>query len=364
MQAMAQLDRASFMYGSNDQMTSEVKDALSAFDLNKTGSVSTSELVAGAKALQEVRGQNSFMRKILLIHAVTMGLLLAGMFGLSMAAMELSKETKVGAEGALVSQQGEAVLVGSSDMHIVPGANGSPELRQRPSGDARRLGESDGELVMVGHPAKAMLDLTFDDEDDGSRRLYDDFNLQDIYDPGQKYKVYARLNFNKATKLFNQLENSINPSEFTLKLPGIEYHAYIVRRANTTPKKLSFLTQVTRSDGHTEIVYVRCEDKNRGKKPCIVFFKKDDRTPFILDDGDKLCMKYGQCDTKKWAKIKWDVDGTLDLTSNNDDNLPVYADVWETWAEIGFDAASMEGFEQDLERWWYERNMTSGIMRR
>ena len=57
MQAVTQLDRASFMYGSNDQMTSEVKDALSAFDLNKTGSVSTSELVAGAKALQEARSQ-------------------------------------------------------------------------------------------------------------------------------------------------------------------------------------------------------------------------------------------------------------------------------------------------------------------
>ena len=58
MQTLAQgLDRASFMYGSNDQMTSEVKDALSAFDLDKTGRVSTSELVAGAKALHEVRSR-------------------------------------------------------------------------------------------------------------------------------------------------------------------------------------------------------------------------------------------------------------------------------------------------------------------
>ena len=62
MQAVTQLDRASFMYGSNDQMTSEVKDALSAFDLNKTGSVSTSELVAGAKALQEARSQGGCLR--------------------------------------------------------------------------------------------------------------------------------------------------------------------------------------------------------------------------------------------------------------------------------------------------------------
>ena len=69
----------------------------------------------------EVRGQNAFMKKLMMIHAVTMGLLLAGMFGLSMAAMELSKETKVGAEGMLVTQSGEAVRVGSSEMEIVSG---------------------------------------------------------------------------------------------------------------------------------------------------------------------------------------------------------------------------------------------------
>merc|ERR1719152_350183 len=113
-------ERASFVYANNDQMTSEVKDALKGFDLDNTGRVSTSELVAGAKALQEVRGQNVFMKKIMLIHSVTMGLLLAGMFGLSMAAMELSKETKVGAE----------VLVGSSEMQVVSG-----ELRSRASSD-------------------------------------------------------------------------------------------------------------------------------------------------------------------------------------------------------------------------------------
>ena len=55
MQAVAQLDRASFVYANNDNMTSEVKDALAGFDQDKTGRVSTSELVAGAKALQEVR---------------------------------------------------------------------------------------------------------------------------------------------------------------------------------------------------------------------------------------------------------------------------------------------------------------------
>jgi hypothetical protein len=55
------LDRASFVYASNDQMTSEVKEALKSFDQDNTGRVSTSELVAGAKALNEVRAREGWV---------------------------------------------------------------------------------------------------------------------------------------------------------------------------------------------------------------------------------------------------------------------------------------------------------------
>ena len=41
---MAALDRASFVYASNDPMTSEVKEALKSFDQDNTGRASTSEL--------------------------------------------------------------------------------------------------------------------------------------------------------------------------------------------------------------------------------------------------------------------------------------------------------------------------------
>ena len=226
MQAMVK-DRASFVYANNDQMTSEVKDALAGFDQDKTGRVSTSELVAGAKALQEVRpregwvgvgsgqlctcrdnamtreeiyggrfsvlaagpsllcwsrgrdcevrGQNVFMKKIMMIHSVTMLLLLAGMFGLSIAAMELSKETKVGAEGSLVTPSGAAVLVGSSEMQVVSGPGGSPQLRSRGSSD---VDESASALVTVSTPDAVVLDLGVDGEA-GGRRLAE---AHDIYD--------------------------------------------------------------------------------------------------------------------------------------------------------------------------------------
>lgn len=47
--------RASFAYKENMEMTDEIKNALAHLDLDKTGRVSTSELVAAAKALEEVR---------------------------------------------------------------------------------------------------------------------------------------------------------------------------------------------------------------------------------------------------------------------------------------------------------------------
>lgn len=109
------------------------------------------------------------MKKIMMIHAVTMGLLLAGMFGLSMAAMELSKETKVGAEGSLVTQSGDAVLVGSSEMQIVSGTDGSQQLLSRTSSGDRRLDESASALVTVRTPGAVAFNLGSDD--DGGRRL-------------------------------------------------------------------------------------------------------------------------------------------------------------------------------------------------
>ena len=115
------------------------------------------------------------MKKIMLIHSVTMLLLLTGMFGLSMAAMELSKETKVGAEGSLVTPSGAAVLVGSSEMQVVSGPGGSPQLRSRGSSD---VDESASALLTVSTPDAVVLDLGVDGEA-GGRRLAE---AHDIYD--------------------------------------------------------------------------------------------------------------------------------------------------------------------------------------
>lgn len=306
---MANVDRASFMYGSNDQMTTEVKTALAAFDLDKTGRVSTSELVAGAKALQEVRGQNSFMRKILLIHSVTMGLLLAGMFGLSMAAMELSKETKVGTEHTLVTQKGEAVLVGSSDMYIVPSADGTPELRQRSSGDERRL-DGDDSLVTVG-TSQAVLDLTGDD----SRRLQEG-----------KWKALNRLTYNNVFAFLAALKRSVDRNTFFIVLESgddgvVEVQASVMRKTiNGQQVKLQLMILGT-------VGTVRCVRRN---DKCFVYMEKNDG--FRNVEQSTLCMKKGLCPKDAWESLAFDAQDFA--VSDEDASLDQGSNFW-SWSEIG-----------------------------
>lgn len=158
---MADSMRASFAYKENNDMTDEIKNALAHLDLDKTGRVSTSELVAAAKALEEVRAKNSFMHRVLVVHAVTMLLLLGGMFGLSMTAAELSKETRVSNGGSLVTAQGEPVTVSSSDLYVGP--NG--QLLQRVS-----LEHSDGPQSIKTDASLPVLDLS-EEGDDAGRAL-------------------------------------------------------------------------------------------------------------------------------------------------------------------------------------------------
>jgi len=161
--------RASFAYSSNPAVDPDMKAALAKFDLTKSGVVTTSELVAGAKALEEARSQTAFMKKILMIHGVTMLVLLLGMLGLSVAAVELTKEVKVDG-GSLVATDGTHVQVESADMTV----NGRNELRARTptSPDGRRLSGSadeDGDMVLTGTPVTTVLMTT--SQTDNGRRL-------------------------------------------------------------------------------------------------------------------------------------------------------------------------------------------------
>ena len=246
----------------------------------------------------------------MLVHAVTMGLLLAGMFGLSMAAMELSKETKVGTEGALVTQKGEAVLVGSSEMYIVPAADGSPELRQRPSSDGRQLSEGDGDVVTVATAGPAVLDLT-----DGGRRL----------DEG-KWSALNRLNYDKAFAFMSALKASSDRFRFYIGLPtdNGETNEIEAKVSRKIVSGLGVKLQITILDTRAT---VRCrKDIQQGR--CFVYMERNNG--FDLVNSATLCMKKGVCEKDAWEHLGVDL-GPEEYTFDNGQS-------YVSWSELGMTA--------------------------
>jgi hypothetical protein len=102
--------RATFNYKQNANMSEDMKEVMAMFDHDKTGQVTTSDLIAAAQAHEEMRGQNKMMWKIVKVLLVTLVATLACVFGLTVAAIELSKETTVSGQ-VLVTPAGQPVQV-------------------------------------------------------------------------------------------------------------------------------------------------------------------------------------------------------------------------------------------------------------
>jgi len=162
--------RATFTYLSNDAISEDLKEALAMFDHDKTGQVTTSDLVAAAKAHQETYGQNKLMVKIVKALLVTLLFSLVCVFGLTIAAIEMSKETKVSGQKVLVTPTGESVQVANSDMYV--GADGELVRRSAEGGaDARRLGDAEDQLLSTTVPIQDVEASDSTGSDGEARRL-------------------------------------------------------------------------------------------------------------------------------------------------------------------------------------------------
>jgi hypothetical protein len=239
---------------------------------------------------------------MLLIHAVTMGLLLAGMFGLSMVAMELSKETTVGAQGALVTTAGEAVSVASSDMYVGP----EGELRQRRDVDGRRLDGEDGALIQVSG-APVMLGLTVDGPGDGAdRRLAAKWGLRGLtYPAALKFlRDMKRGGAGGASQFAIEvvgddgsdvvaaalLNYGMKPKRGRVWAKGFLMTSYPYPSFFVTCQRLALLS----ADG-VELV----------DAPCSLFLKRGEAE---LIDTEVLCMKKGECHGEEWHQLHVDYD--------------------------------------------------------
>merc|ERR1719253_1910512 len=125
---LAPKHRATFNYQDNAGVSNEVKEVLAMFDHDKSGKVTTNDLMAAARAQQELQNQNRHMRTIVKVLLGTLVGTLLCVFGLTVAAVELSKETHVSDVKVLVTAEGEPVQVESSQMLV----SSSGELRMRP----------------------------------------------------------------------------------------------------------------------------------------------------------------------------------------------------------------------------------------
>ncbi len=124
--------RVTFKYVGNAAIDPEVAEVLKRFDVNGDGTVSASDLVAGASALQQLRSANHLLRRVVLMLFVVAVVVLLGSFGCTMWAIDLSKEIVVSGD-ELVTSDGGAVRVNSSDVEVVDG-----KLRHRSA--SRQLG--------------------------------------------------------------------------------------------------------------------------------------------------------------------------------------------------------------------------------
>lgn len=109
--------RLSICYKNNAEFPPEVAEALANFSLKRDGSVTTSDLLAGAHALEQLRGLNRFLKLTIGMLSVVVLILVAGSFGSTMLAISLSKETAVLGH-VLVTPGGDAVRVMSNEFAI------------------------------------------------------------------------------------------------------------------------------------------------------------------------------------------------------------------------------------------------------
>ncbi len=108
---------ASICYQNNSAIPNDVVEALEKFSLKRDGTVTTSDLLAGAHALEQLSGLNRFMKLVMGMLSVVVLILLVGSFGSTMWAISLSKETMVSGR-VLVTPGGDAVRVMSNEFAV------------------------------------------------------------------------------------------------------------------------------------------------------------------------------------------------------------------------------------------------------
>merc|ERR1712187_430652 len=95
-------------------MTREEQKLIGNWDTDKNGTLCASELISLVKEEQNKAKRNTKLRFVVLAMAFVILLLIGAMFGMSLWAAELSKETHTSDNGVMTSTSGKPVVVGQA----------------------------------------------------------------------------------------------------------------------------------------------------------------------------------------------------------------------------------------------------------
>jgi len=122
---------------------SNLREILSELDLDGDGGISFAEMVSAVAAMKEAKNQNRKLSRLVLILSLSIVLSLAAVFGVSVAAAYLAKDTKVSSDGVMANTKGEVVQV---DTYFSPLEEDSTPS-SNPTNTSRRLKTDAGSIV-------------------------------------------------------------------------------------------------------------------------------------------------------------------------------------------------------------------------
>ena len=113
-----------------NQLPQDLQEALSAFDLDGSGTITTGELAAAGKSHAEAKKAHKRTKIVVSVVGVIFCVILALQFGVMYAAIQLAKDSVVGTNAVMTTKAGSTVQLASSEFTLLP--DGTMTMRLRP----------------------------------------------------------------------------------------------------------------------------------------------------------------------------------------------------------------------------------------
>lgn len=118
-----------------------IREVMKTWDVDGTGTVSYTELAQAAKIWSDLKRDYRILKRVTVVLAVVVLVMLAGVFGLSFWAVQLAKDMHTSGDGTLKTTDGQVVQVASSE--FIVGPDGTLKMRAKSDEGGRLLSDGD-----------------------------------------------------------------------------------------------------------------------------------------------------------------------------------------------------------------------------